>query len=461
MLKRKNVVCLILSLILVLSLFGCTQTPATETGVEQSGDTPTSPASDENTSDTSAESVEPVELTFWEMLWGPTDTWTEAVENLVAKFNEEHPNIKVNVQIIPWDNYYQQFLTAVTSGAAPDVSTGAFQQGIQYAAMDEILDLSSIVEEWKADGTYDDFLPGSIELHQYNGIQAGIPWNADPRVITYRKDILEQAGVTEEDMPKSWDEFMEVCRKIKENTDAIPFSVIGVDQNSNHTMLNFMFTNGIGMCDKDGNPTFNDPKVVETLEFFGTMLEEGLLAKGSAGYKVSDLDQMLVTGKLAMGFYNVTRIAQSDPEAGPQLRIMPPFPAEEGGTPRCLNWVNPIVAYKQTEHPEECKIFIKWWIENGLSLFTDGKAEVFPARQSFMDDPYYDDIISQECAEYINPNGTSAVWPMENLFTAFAQIDGENYIGKPLQEVLTGKTDYQAIADKYNEMIKNAIAESE
>lgn len=459
MLNRKKIVCLVVSLIMIFSLIGCTQAPDSQT--EESTDS--SESSDTQDSETAEEpeaAAEPVELTFWEMFWGPTDTWTAAVENLVAKFNDEHPNIKVEVQLIPWDNYYQQYLTAVTSGAAPDVSTGAFQQSIQYAAMDEILDLTSIVDEWKADGTYDDFIPGSIELHQYNGIQAGIPWTTDPRSITYRKDIFEQAGITK--MPESWDEFLDVCRQIKEETGITPFAVAAGDHMSNHTMLYFMFSNGIGMCDENGEATFNDAKVVETLQFIDTLYKEDLIPKGCASYKTSDLDQLLITGKVAMVMKNVPRAVQTDETVGPQLSILKTFPAQAGGEGHAMTWINPIVAYKQTEHPEEAKIFIKWWIENNLSLFTEGKGETFPARLSFMQDKYYtDDILSKETVENVFPYSVAPVWPTPNIFPSFSQIDGENYVGKAIQEVLTGNDDFQTIVDNTNQMIKDAIAEAE
>ena len=66
---------------------------------------------------------EVAELVFWDMMWGRSDSYPETVQALVDKFNSEHENIHVTAQILPWDNFYQQFLTAVTSGAAPDIST--------------------------------------------------------------------------------------------------------------------------------------------------------------------------------------------------------------------------------------------------------------------------------------------------------------------------------------------------
>lgn len=439
---------LVLSLVIVLSLVGCTQSAEPQGSTEPAGTTATETES------------EPVTLVFWEMLWGPTDVWTARVEDLVATFNDVHPNINVEVQFVPWDNYYQQYLTAITSGSAPDISTGAFQQSIQYAVMDEVLDLSSIVEEWKADGTYDDFIEGSIELHQYNGIQAGIPWTSDPRFISYRKDIFEQAGI--EKMPESWDEFLDVCRQIKANTGVIPYAIAAGDQMSNHTLIHTMFSNGIGMCDENGEATFTDPKVVETLQFFDTLYKEELISQGCASYKSNDLFTLLQTGKVAMILNGTPTIVYADPEVGPLLGVMPVFPNIAGEEAHSLTWVNPMVAYKQTEHPEETKVFIKWWIENNLSLYTEGGALTYPVRKSFLQDEYYlNDPLAKEIIEKVFPYSATPVWPTNNLYPAFSQIDGENYVGKALQEVLTGNDDLQGIVDKYNAMIVTAIEDAQ
>lgn len=452
MLRQKRVLCLVLSLVVVFSLIGCSQTtekPQANEGTDKAGTSVKA--------ETSAKAAEPVDLLFWEMMWGPSDVWTAGVEKQVAKFNEEHPNINVKVQLLPWDNYYQQFLTAVTTESAPDVSTGAFQQSIQYAAMDKVLDLSSIVDEWKADGTYDDFLKGSIELHQYKGIQAGIPWTCDPRFITYRKDIFEQAGIKK--MPTSWDEFLDICRQIKNKTGITPFAIPGGDQNSSTTLMQTMFSNGIGICDANGQSTFSDPKVVESLKFYDTLYKEGLISKGCASYKANDLLTLLQNGKTAMILLGMPgQIYYGDPKVGKLLGVMPTFASKTGGEAHGLNWVNPIVAYKQTEHPEECKTFIKWWVENSLSLFTEAGAVTYPVRGSFLKNDFYlKDPMLNEITNNVIPYCVTPVWPTANLYPAFSQIDGEKYVGMALQEVLIGNDDLQGIADKQNAMISKAI----
>ena len=75
----------------------------------------------DNSGNAGADAGKAVTITHWEMVNGPADTYEPAAKAIVDKFNETNDkNITVELQMTPWDNFYQTFLTAITSGAAPD-----------------------------------------------------------------------------------------------------------------------------------------------------------------------------------------------------------------------------------------------------------------------------------------------------------------------------------------------------
>src|SRR5687767_13825096 len=67
--------------------------------------------------DSGGDSDGPVTLSYavWDVNQVPV------MEELAAAFTREHPNITINVQMTPWDNYWTKLRAAVTGGAAPDV----------------------------------------------------------------------------------------------------------------------------------------------------------------------------------------------------------------------------------------------------------------------------------------------------------------------------------------------------
>ena len=138
---------------------------------------------------------EKITLEFWEMSYGNDDRYTETCEKLIAQYEAENPNVTINMTYQPWDNYYQLFLTAVSSGAAPDVASCAIDQPDLFAQMNEIQYLDSVIDEWKEEGIYSDYSEDMLNFFKYEGNQIAIPYMVGYRGFFYRTDYLEQAGV--------------------------------------------------------------------------------------------------------------------------------------------------------------------------------------------------------------------------------------------------------------------------
>ena len=137
---------------------------------------------------------EKITLEFWEMSYGNDDRYTETCEKLIAQYEAENPNVTINMTYQPWDNYYQLFLTAVSSGAAPDVASCAIDQPDLFAQMNEIQYLDSVIDEWKEEGIYSDYSEDMLNFFKYEGNQIAIPYMVGYRGFFYRTDYLEQAA---------------------------------------------------------------------------------------------------------------------------------------------------------------------------------------------------------------------------------------------------------------------------
>ena len=133
---------------------------------------------------------EKITLEFWEMSYGNDDRYTETCEKLIAQYEAENPNVTINMTYQPWDNYYQLFLTAVSSGAAPDVASCAIDQPDLFAQMNEIQYLDSVIDEWKEEGIYSDYSEDMLNFFKYEGNQIAIPYMVGYRGFFYRTDYL-------------------------------------------------------------------------------------------------------------------------------------------------------------------------------------------------------------------------------------------------------------------------------
>ena len=117
-------------------------------------------------------SAQVANVNFWDMLWGPAPQYPDAARALVAQFNQQNPNIQVTYRSVPWANWYQTYVTAISAGTAPDISTGGGFQAVQLFEMGGIRPLDDFIDELRQAGELSDFAPGLVETQRWNGARA-------------------------------------------------------------------------------------------------------------------------------------------------------------------------------------------------------------------------------------------------------------------------------------------------
>ena len=162
-------------------------------------------------------------LRFWAM-----GREGEVVGELLADFAREQPGIAVRVEQLPWTAAHEKLLTAFAGNATPDVA----QLGNTWIAELAALGALEPLQPWlEAERTIDaaDYFDGIWRTNQVDaaqsttsrssgdtppsgggparsgssgGILYGLPWYVDTRLLFYRRDLFERAGVRT--MPDTW-----------------------------------------------------------------------------------------------------------------------------------------------------------------------------------------------------------------------------------------------------------------
>ncbi|WP_163580787.1 ABC transporter substrate-binding protein [Gracilibacillus saliphilus] len=381
------------------------------------------------------ESGEVVELSFWDMSWGPSEYIT-AAEEIVDQFNREHPDINVTYQSTPWANWYQTFTTAIASGTAPDISTGAGFQAFQFYGQDAILPIDDVIEEWEAEGKLDDFYPGTIEAMQYDGHYLALPWGLDTRVYWYRKDLFEDAGV---EVPTNWEEFREAANQLTDGDGQYGLAIEGGANNGIHTLFTLIFNNGGGIFTEDRHVELvNNELNQEAIQFLADLQADGSINPASPGMGQDDALNSFGQGNAAL-YLGTPGTRGEFPEITDEVGILPALESPNGNKGTVM-WVNNIMLYKQTEHPEEAKTFLKWWSENQLPLWTEGNSNQLPARVSFSEEPYFQEDQDYKFVydEYI-PNAFTTSTYFNGSFPELNEIEGDGVLQSLAQQILSGK----------------------
>jgi multiple sugar transport system substrate-binding protein len=381
----------------------------------------------------------PINLTFWDMSWGAADKSEAAIRKFLDKFTENNPNITVQFQIIPWSGYYDIFMTAINSGTAPDVSTGGGAQVGLYAKMGVLNDLQPIVDKWKAENNpvLKDLVPSTTELWRYGGELSALVFGFDPKVIIYRKDYLNQAGVTSE--PKTFDEFATALRKIKAAfPDKTPLILAAADSTMNHNATIFLFANGTGLTTADMVPNLQSKAAQESLNFVKLLYDEGLISKGTAGYTNGESDRIFMTDGAAFVMSSSLGSLQTVPFFD-QCAILPPLAGPSTSQGFYPVAPNPVFSFSNSKYPDEARALIKFFMESNKDYFIESAHSNYPPRVSYYEDPYWAaSPIRIQLLNYAISEGLPQWWPVKEMYPAFLQLSGERIMGRALQQVVMG-----------------------
>ncbi|MGM0836117.1 MAG: sugar ABC transporter substrate-binding protein [Bacillota bacterium] len=193
------------------------------------------------------------------------------LSELVEKFEEENPDIKVKVQAIPWDQAHDKLLTAVASKKGPDVLQLGTTWVPEFAEAGALLDLTPHLEEYP-DFKEDNYFGGAVDSMKYEDKVVGIPWYVETRVLFYRTDLLEEVGYSE--APATWDELKDASEKLAARGD----EYFGMDINLKDkiTPLIFAWQNGFETNEEAGELNLDSPEFTEAIAYYNSFFSEGL-----------------------------------------------------------------------------------------------------------------------------------------------------------------------------------------
>ena len=371
-----------------------------------------------------------VALQYWDMVWGPPE-YVDTGKKLIETYNASQSKAKVTYQSIPWANWYQTFLTAIGSGTAPDISTGAGYQAVYFYGQGAIEPVDDVVSDLKAAGKLDDVISGGVDTLLWDKHYVALPWQTDIRTIVYRTDLLQKAGISAP--PTTWDEFKAQTKALTTG-DQAGWVVQGNDTGGTHILFMLMFNNNGGWFTPDVKVDTFYERNIEALQFFSDVVKSGVVHKGSAGFTGDDALKVLGQGGAAFQVAGpntpgrVKNTAIGVPLAGPH------------GDKATISWINNRMIYKQSKNPGLAKELMKWLFDNEIALWQDGHCESLPTRKSFYNDKYFSDKPwVQDVLKNWIPVGKPSGYRCPTIFPQLQTVEGDTMMFTLLTDLLEGK----------------------
>ncbi|GAA0740460.1 sugar ABC transporter substrate-binding protein [Clostridium oceanicum] len=147
-------------------------------------------------------------ITVWLPPIGEND---KPVWEPIFKEFEEKNNCKIDLELIPWENYPEKYATAIAAGKGPDVGYMYAEMFPKFIKMGAVEDLTKRLD--KKDMENYIYIDDAKEM---GGIY-GLPIEAaNPAMLYYNKDILEKIG---EKPPKTWEDFRRIAKKATKDSN--------------------------------------------------------------------------------------------------------------------------------------------------------------------------------------------------------------------------------------------------
>jgi N,N'-diacetylchitobiose transport system substrate-binding protein len=186
------------------------------------------------------------EATLRVWLNGP-DTPDEMIELAKDTFAEQYPDVTVEVERQEWDGLVNRLDTVLPTEDSPDIFEVGNTQAQSFEAAGAMVDLT----DHKDDLGGDDLVDSLVEAGTYDGRFYGVPYYGGARIVVYRKDLFEKAGL---EVPTTLDDFVEAGEALKaDNADVPNFSGIYFPGRNWQAMLSFIWDAGGDIAvDEDG-----------------------------------------------------------------------------------------------------------------------------------------------------------------------------------------------------------------
>lgn len=285
---KKVLSAILAALMLSVSLAGC-------------GSSASSTAASAVSSAAQAAEEKPVTITISN--WLEAEEATSAIfKELLNDFMAANPNIKVESQAIPFNQYKDQVLIAGTSGNAADVIMGNSTMMCAFNGAGILAELDTLASK----EVIDDIYPGYLSGTTYNGKIKALSWAPHPIAMYYNKELFTKAGLDAEKAPATWDEMTDAARAIaKLGKDDAGNTIYGLGLPTGKvahtgTVLNgILYTYGGQFVDKDGNVAINNDANAEAFTYLKTLADEKVIP---GGLEIKDLRGLFASGQVGIIF---------------------------------------------------------------------------------------------------------------------------------------------------------------
>jgi multiple sugar transport system substrate-binding protein len=343
-----------------LLLTGCGRTDGPAGNAESKGAIDDSPATGE--------------ITVWAM-----GNEGEVLDELAAKFEDENPDVTVNVTAVPWESAHDRIATSIAGGETPDVSMLGTTWVGEFAATGAL--------EPTPEGLVDssDFFEGSWGTAVVDDVAYGVPWYVDTRVLYYRTDLAEKAGV---EAPTTWDEYKTFAQALKDQGAKSGVSLPPGGFDSWQYVAPLAWQDGGDILDADGNFAFDTEAWKNAFTFYDSFFDEGIAEP--TRFETGEIEQEFIDGTVGSFFSGPFHVGLLREQGGEEFADKFAVAQVPGETSRTsFTGGGNLAVFNDSENRDASWKFVRWLSEPETQIEWYGISTDLPSTMAAFDDPQF------------------------------------------------------------------------
>ncbi len=239
-----------------------------------------------------------VEIVFESYNLTQAGVWTDTVNQLLAEFQDAHPNITVKAQAPQGtgpagSNTVQSVQTQLLAGEAPDVAQLTFDSLEFTATQLGAKPISDIVSKEELEETFggeNPMHPNARVLADWDGKTVGMPYVFSTPVLFYNATMFEAAGLPADVDLSTWDAVEKAGAQIAAHTGKPSLELACTLPGGNWCMQGIFQSNGAQVLSDDRKTIeFGSPEAVQTVERFAEMRKAGVLSSASPSAQMENV----------------------------------------------------------------------------------------------------------------------------------------------------------------------------
>ncbi|HAX03332.1 MAG: hypothetical protein A2Y45_00775 [Tenericutes bacterium GWC2_34_14] len=347
-------------------------------------------------------------IDFWHMspVGSPSFSGMKAIVN---DFNESQDEYFVRGTGFSFWDYWDKINVAIASRTAPDIGLSTIDDVEARAQSGALYNISELIAADTSDAPLelDEFRQSQKDFATFEGDLYAMPFSATTRVLYYNLDMFTEEGLTEADVPTTWDELKTIAKQF-DIVEGGQLSRLGFDPTyGNATYHGWLWQNNLDFFDENKLPTLNTQAHVDVLKWimnFNNDFTRNQLTTFGEGNQLLGINPF-ASERVAM-IVEVDGLYQIIKDAGATFNYgVAPIPIPEGGTR------------------------VNWGSGFSLEMYDNGKNETAERDGAFL---FYKYLLSKDIQiRLAEVNG----WIMSHISAMEDYVEGNAILEKLLAEV--------------------------